>query len=237
MDLLGILLLVIVGIIVSVLNVILFFKIWNACNNIQRITDKYICADEYADANANANANESVPSNTSIQSTVREYKEDDTYKIGDVVSKNGVVSVVFEVTDDGKHGKMVCAKELVCANWSSDANEQKRLIGTNNENGMSNMSVVKQIDNWQSKYPAFALCADLGEGWYLPAKEELLLLNGNIRIINKSLQAIKAPKLNKWYWSSTEASEFCAWFVNMDGGGTYYFNKGDYYYVRAVSAF
>ena len=237
MDILGILLLVIVGIIGSVLNVILFFKIWNACNNIQRITDKYICADEYADANANANANESVPSNTSIQSTVREYKEDDTYKIGDVVSKNGVVSVVFEVTDDGKHGKMVCAKELGCTNWSWDANEQKRLIGANNKNGMSNMSVVKQIDNWQSKYPAFVLCADLGEDWYLPAKEELLSLYRKTRIINKSLQAIKAHKLNKWCWSSTEASEFSAWYVAMYDGDTGHSDKGSNYCVRAVSAF
>ena len=225
MDILGILLLVIVGIIGSVLNVILFFKIWNACNNIQRITDKYVYADEYA------------PSNTSLQSTVREYKEDDTYKIGDVVSKNGVVGVIFEVTDDGKHGKMVCAKELDCPNWSSDTNEQKRLIGANSENGMSNMSVVKQIDNWQSKYPAFALCADLGEGWYLPAKEELLSLNGNAIVINKSLQAIKAPKLNKWCWSSTEASEFCAWYVIMGFGYTGYYDKDFDGYVRAVSAF
>ncbi len=224
MDILGILL-VLVGIIVSVLNVILFFKIWNACNNIQLITDKYVYADEYA------------PSNTSLLSTVQEYKEDDTYKIGDVVSKNGVVGVVFEVTDDGKHGKMVCAKELDCTNWSSDTNEQKRLIGANSENGMSNMSVVKQIDNWQSKYPAFALCADLGEGWYLPAKEDLLSLNRNARIINKSLQAIKAPKLTKWYWSSTEASAFCAWFVDVYDGDTIDLDKSDPCFVRAVSAF
>lgn len=233
MDILGILL-VIVGIVVSVLNAILFCKMWIACNNIQRITDKYVYADADTD---NTAADKPTPCNTFTLSTAREYKEDDTYKIGDVVSKNGVVSVVFEVTDDGKHGKMVCAKELGCTNWSWDANEQKRLIGANNKNGMSNMSVVKQIDNWQSKYPAFVLCADLGEDWYLPAKEELLSLYRKTRIINKSLQAIKAHKLNKWCWSSTEASEFSAWYVAMYDGDTGHSDKGSNYCVRAVSAF
>lgn len=30
-----------VGLIWSILCIVLFFKVWNACNNIQRLADKY----------------------------------------------------------------------------------------------------------------------------------------------------------------------------------------------------
>ena len=40
-----------------------------------------------------------------------------------------------------------------------------------------------------------------------------------------------------WYWSSTQEDEFCAWSVDMDIGRTYYGNKNNNNYVRAVSAF
>ena len=92
---------------------------------------------------------------TPPQPQVREYRAGDTYKIGDIVRRNGVEGVVFEVTDGGKHGKMVSVKgssnEL---QWASDSNEQKRLIGANNEyNGAYNMAKVKQIADWRYKYP------------------------------------------------------------------------------------
>ena len=32
---------VLVGLIWSILCIVLFFKVWNACNNIQRLADKY----------------------------------------------------------------------------------------------------------------------------------------------------------------------------------------------------
>ena len=40
-----------------------------------------------------------------------------------------------------------------------------------------------------------------------------------------------------WYWSSTQEDEFCAWSVYVDIGRTYYGNKNNNNYVRAVSAF
>ena len=183
-------------------------------------------------------ANPNTTPQTPAQPQIREYRAGDTYKVGDIVSKNGVKGVVFEVTDGGRHGKIVSVKQSSEElQWTSDANERKRLVGANNvHNGAYNMSVVKQIDGWRSKYPAFAWCADLGEGWYLPAKEELLTLCRNKDAVNNSLRAINAAEL-KWCWSSTESNEFCAWGVYMYDGDTSVNTKSDYGYVRAVSAF
>ena len=140
------------------------------------------------------------------------------------------------------------AKELL---WSSDSAEQKRLIGADSEtDGAYNMAKVKAIYGWQSKYPAFKWCADLGEGWYLPSIEELKVFTLNTAIhdaVNRTLIARGGTKLydkgeSGRYWSSTELNKeysgyFCAWRVNMDSGGTSYYRKYNYYYVRGVSAF
>lgn len=48
------------------------------------------------------------------------------------------------------------------------------MIGaTDKRDGMKNLEVVRRIPGWQEKYPVFAACVELGEGWYLPAKKEL----------------------------------------------------------------
>ena len=164
-----------------------------------------------------------------------------TYKVGDYYNDGVREGVVFEVSADGRHGKIVSmkqsAKEL---EWSSDIAEIKRLIGADSEiNGAVNMAKVRAISGWQSKYPAFKWCADLGEGWYLPAKEELRTIYKNKDKLNPNL----TDKMSGWYWSSTEYDypysngEFCAWYVNMKDGYTDDYYKDYNRYVRAVSAF
>lgn len=169
------------------------------------------------------------------------------YKVGDYYNVNGKEGVVLWVDETGRHGKIVSLTEPSnILQWSSDTNEQKRLIGADDENnGANNMAVVKQISGWESKYPAFKWCADLGEGWYLPAIKELELFTLNTSVydaVNQTL-AIKGKKINStWYWSSTEYNHqssggFCAWRVLMGGGYTSLNDKNYYYCVRAVSAF
>ena len=175
-----------------------------------------------------------------------------TYKVGDYYDDGKKQGVVFEVSADGKHGKIVSLTESSCGlAWSSDSKEKKRLIGADdNMNGANNMAKVKSIAGWREKYPAFAWCADLGEGWYLPAIDELKLFTLNYEIhdaVNRTL-ATRGKKLAKrevfrWYWSSTEYDfkyfdgEFCAWLVNMLNGYTLNDRKHNFTYVRAVSAF
>ncbi len=173
------------------------------------------------------------------------------YSVGDYYNDGVREGVVFEVSADGCRGKIVSMNQAGLQ-WSSYSAEQKRLIGAKSEtDGAYNMTKVKAISGWQSKYPAFKWCADLGEGWYLPSKEELEIFTLNDAVheaVNRTLIARGGTKLCdrsewKWYWSSTETNykyssgEFCAWGVNMGGGDTYDYFKSNYGYVRAVSAF
>ena len=164
------------------------------------------------------------------------------YAVGDYYYDGVKEGVVFEIWDNGNSGKIVSmTKSSSSLLWSSDTDEQKRLIGTNSEtDGAYNMTVVKAIADWETKYPAFKWCADLGDGWYLPAKEELLTIYNNQTAIDANL----TDELGAYpYWSSTErdyqnsSGVFCAWFVRMGNGDTDYSYKLDYGYVRAVSAF
>lgn len=51
-----------------------------------------------------------------------------------------------------------------------------------------------------TSYPAAESCRSLGDKWYLPARNELLLLlsNGNIGALSSALDNMQ------WYWASTE---------------------------------
>ena len=78
--------------------------------------------------------------------------------------------------------------------------------------------------NWEN---AKKSCADLGNGWRLPTKDEL-----NLMYLNKDKIGGFA---NSGFWSSTEYGWDGAWHFNF-GYGSAYFNdgKGGGYYVRAV---
>ena len=174
---------------------------------------------------------------------------DGVYEVGYYYNRDGKQGVVFEVDATGKHGKIVSLYESSSElQWSSDSAEQKRIIGVDDMiDGANNMAKVKQIPDWQSKYPAFKWCADLGDGWYLPAIAELKLFTLDKSVhdaVNKTL-AIKGVRLAevKSYWTSTEvcdqttSGDIGAWPVYMRSGLTFGSTKLNHYYVRAVSAF
>ena len=178
-----------------------------------------------------------------------------TYKVGDYYDDSVKQGVVFEVTADGKHGKIVSLTETqgvwaINENFGSlfrRDNPAEKLIGAEDKrNGANNMAKVMQIEYWRNKYPAFAWCADLGEGWYLPAIEELVefTLDDAIRdAVNRTLETRGSECAYiydlHWYWSSTEnGGGFCAWYVRVDDRTTSNNLKhNDFCYVRAVAAF
>lgn len=142
--------------------------------------------------------------------------------VGAKYSRNGKEGIVFYITSDGRHGKIVSEDKTNCA-WST---ENISTGATDENDGMANMKTIQAISGWREKYPAFAWCADKGDGWYLPAKNELITLYES-RIINT----------NDYYWSSTENNRIYVWIVYMSSGRTYINYKDNDYYMRAVSAF
>lgn len=161
-----------------------------------------------------------------------------TYKIGDLYDENGKQGIVFDVTADGKHGKIVSLDESKGLIWAKSRFCSRKTYATSHDDGMSNFNEIKKQSYWKIDYPAFAWCATKGEGWYLPAKEELLSISKKRGIINESLSKIKAVTLGRSLWSSTDYNkEFCAWYVNMLNGYTNSLGKYNDISVRAVSAF
>ena len=77
--------------------------------------------------------------------------------------------------------------------------------------------------NWDE---AMKACADLGDGWRLPTRLELLLMYNN--------QDELGGFANNYYWSSTESSYGSAWGQFFLNGVQFNFNKVINYYVRAV---
>jgi hypothetical protein len=143
------------------------------------------------------------------------------------------------VYDGGWNVKIVSVDESY-GQWAVGAVYQNATHATSKGGGMGNMNKIKKLPNWKSNYPAFAWCASLGEGWYLPAVDELKLIYQNKSIINRRLNEKGYGEIvDGVYWSSTEDvdNSYCAWSVYMYDGYTSYSAKHLNYYVRAVSAF
>jgi hypothetical protein len=78
--------------------------------------------------------------------------------------------------------------------------------------------------NW---YEAKKACADLGDGWRLPTRLELLLMYNN--------QDELGGFVDTYYWSSTEiANVLSAWRQDFFSGYQVFYDKGSTNYVRAV---
>ena len=193
-----------------------------------------------------------TPTSTSTSTTSAKGITSAPYKVGDYYNDGTKEGVVFEVSADGRSGKIVnMTQSSMDLRWSSDEAERKRRIGANSKtDGAYNMAKVKAVANWQEKYPAFKWCADLGVGWYLPSIEELekfTLDNAVHDAVNRTLTSKGGVKLfNRgvlmWYWSSTESNEqyfgtFYAWTVFMSDGNIGCIDKYNNSYVRAVAKF
>ena len=139
------------------------------------------------------------------------------YKVGDIYNDGELEGVVFEVSADGKRGKIVSMTDSrIRLFWATGAKEPKRQVGaTSQTNGKLNSNKIKAVKGWENIYQALKWCTDLGEGWYLPSKQELITIFNNRDVILPNL----SDKFGRDYWSSTEASQVwegnvrCAWYV------------------------
>ncbi len=179
------------------------------------------------------------------------YKRGDYYNDGE---KEGIVFYLDNDVDEGMHGQIVSLiQSETPLQWTSYYNYQCSYVIPNYVDyyGDEIMAYIKKISNWQTKFPAFAWCATLGDNWYLMDGFAAMRLIGNLwhegtyEAVNKTLEEKNATKLfNKGehyeYWLAGEVSEFDASYYDMYTDGVRYgssFNKSDYKYVRAVAKF
>ncbi len=169
------------------------------------------------------------------------------YNVGDYYNEDGKEGVVFEVWDGGRHGKIVSLDETRAV-WDSrvkwdSANGWSggtRTYADSESDGKANTDKIMARSDSQY-FDAFKWCRAKGSSWYLPARDELKQIYKNKDKLNSTLSQYGTAIVNNYYWSSTECvedkPEFCAWYVLISNGYTYYDLKYYNYYVRAVSTF
>ena len=161
------------------------------------------------------------------------------YSVGDYYDDGTKQGVVFEVSDDGKHGKIVSLEQAKCS-WCTKVQWEKEIsVGANSRgDGKANTDKVMRRKDYAA-YPAFKWCREQGNKWYLPSTNELMELYKVKGVVNKTLTKYSHTEIIGCYWSSSEdnENEFCAWYVSMTSGTIDYNSKPCHYYVRAVSAF
>lgn len=122
----------------------------------------------------------------------------DPWKEGDAT-----VGVVFWVAEDGTSAKIVSLKrtETTIA-WSTLGGEY--LGAGSKTDGAANTAALKA--SFQAAYiPMLGFCADLGEGWYWPACNELNAVYHVKDVVDAALTANGGTAFgNDQYWSSTE---------------------------------
>ncbi|MGM9764607.1 MAG: hypothetical protein ACI3ZQ_11355 [Candidatus Cryptobacteroides sp.] len=159
------------------------------------------------------------------------YEAGDYYPVPDVdlsdpAAVEEIEGIVFSVDGTGEHGKIFSLTEGSALQWS--------LGGTvdytdDKDDGWNNFKTIETLENavsGQTQYPAFAWAAGLGEGWYIPALNELLAihsLRGDLSVkknaLNKKLTDVGGTAFSDWfYYSSTE-------YEIPDGSGNSQRNK------------
>jgi len=138
------------------------------------------------------------------------------YQVGDLYNQEGKTGIVFCVSDGGHHGKIVSLHETK-AYWQTGRGIAA--VGAqDNENGLANMQIIAQQPNWEQRYPAFAWCAEQGEGWYLPSIGEIEQIRKEHETVNESLRNAGGTPffdpdqgVSHYYWSSTEGGDYVAY--------------------------
>lgn len=180
------------------------------------------------------------------------------YAVGDYYDFNGVKGVVCKVTEDGLHGMVVSLDEVMIP-WSVFRKPDLRTVGAvNRTDGRVNMEIVARYIaenglSWDD-FPAFKWCREQGEGWYLPAIDEVLAIgnnfNGGTRMhydrqarnrFNDALKEHGGKRMDRlvYYFSSTEQDEKSVHTSHMDMKPPYVVGIPKYnkFLVRAVHLF
>ena len=187
------------------------------------IDDNYMCSErprgvvllvtDDADASAVNDRRQQEASAAAAAAAAAAEKARIEKSIADGLGRDGVYEVGYYYNRDGKQGVVFEVK-----------------------NGGRNGKIISLDETEDSWYDAGSWCRGKGDGWYLPSKDELLVVYSNKSLVNKTL-ADKGEELYKWYWTSTAYDLDRALYVYMSFGSTCLNPKTSRNYVRAVSAF
>lgn len=127
--------------------------------------------------------------------------------------------------------------------WDKRANadEYVKIEASSLDDGEANMVAARANDPELANLTAFRLCAEMGEGWYLPAFNEMKAVAENKSSLNTALKANGGTALdNNDYWTSTEGTENAlerAKALNVKNGEPFDYRKYFYNLVRPMKKF
>lgn len=186
------------------------------------------------------------------------------YTLGQYYDHNGLRGIVCALNDDRTHGLLLSLDEVM-VEWSVFRKGNLVEIGAaHSTDGRENMAAVaryiEQTNGKWEDFPAFKWCRDLGEGWYLPSVDELLMIGNNYNggsrrsndrkmrlFFNDNLKMNGGKRINAkgFYYSSTEVNDRLAILTHMGLEAPYVMNinsseeipKHTKWLVRAVHPF
>ena len=125
------------------------------------------------------------------------------------------------------------SKDVTKEKQADDTGDEKSIVVVNGKNvstiKIGNLEIMTEDLGRMDWMEATKACADLGDGWRLPTKDELNILYENKDKIGGFAYT--------YYWSSSESNAYNAWYFSFNNGSAYTNDKNNTLYVRAVRAF
>ncbi len=107
------------------------------------------------------------------------YVADTDYSVGDLLDGG----IIYDIADDGSYamvfslGQAFCSLALVTAQFEGIDYLYETGLATSSTDGAANTTAIIGSTNYsEENFPAVAWCVALGDGWYLPAANELISL-------------------------------------------------------------
>ncbi len=94
-------------------------------------------------------------------------------KIGEIYDKNGIEGLVVKLASDGTPA-VIMSLERSNERFYTEDKLRYPLNANNRNDGRKNMAAIEQyINQYGEEFPLYEWCKSLGEGWYLPAINEV----------------------------------------------------------------
>lgn len=146
----------------------------------------------------------------------QECKSKSLWKVGDYYSTTDKSGIVFWVDKEGKHGKVVSLDQANLP-WCLDKAIRRcdMLKALSREDGYKNTSNILDGAN-EKLYPALLWCINHGDGWYMPALDEVMQFLNNDIVINALKRFGKHTPSAKHHWTSSEVNAKLAYTCSGD---------------------
>ena len=123
----------------------------------------------------------------------QEISKDIVYREFDLYPAYGIpIGMVVEVSNGGRNGKVISLKNIEGVQWAVSDAMNINTTATDIHDGITNKMKVQSLNNWEDNFPAFKLCNEYGERWYLPSIGDMswFFTNGGIFWNNNYLNRI-----------------------------------------------